>query len=159
VLDRDKNTIYNSLNSVCWIGLDVGTNLAVDLKSVRYFPNINWINSVVSKLNQAVFEASNDMINWTKLGTVGSSVHSGWNTIEVEDSKPAFRYIRMKHNSTSQCNIAELELYGKIYTSVTPNPSSYPTTVTYKDGYNSYSFSNALEFRIDRTPIVTNVVP
>lgn len=124
---------------------------------IRYFPSMSWDN-VVNKLYRAAFEGSNDMSNWTKLGTADSDVHSGWNSIKVE-SKTAYRYIRMNHNSISQCSLAEMEVYGKIYTTVTVSPTSYPTNVTYKDGYNSYSFSNPLEFRIDRTPIITSVVP
>jgi hypothetical protein len=142
VLDGDRKTKYISPNQDCWIGVDIGLNLAVKLDKIRFFPNMDWSN-VVSKLILATFEGSNNMSNWIKLGTVGSNARHGWNTIKV-DTNTSFRYIRMKHNSTSQCSLAELEIYGKIFTSVTPDPSSYPTTVTYKDGYNSYNFSNAL---------------
>lgn len=98
------------------------------------------------------------MLNWSKLGSADSKIHMGWNTLEVEASL-AYRYIRLQHNSTSQCNIAEMEFYGKVLTIVSASPTSQFATVTYKDGYNSLSFSNALEFRQDHTPTVDSVSP
>ena len=83
------------------------------------------------------------MASWTILGSVDSSAHSGWNTLQVE-LNTSFRYIRMRHNSSSQCSLAEMEIYGKIVTTVPLSPSSHLANVTYKDGYNSYSFKNAL---------------
>jgi hypothetical protein len=83
------------------------------------------------------------MASWTSLGSPDSSAHSGWNTFEVQ-LNTSFRYIRMRHNSSSQCSLAEMELYGKVVTSVSVSPSSHLAAVTYKDGYNSYSFNNAL---------------
>lgn len=106
VLDGNENTVYISPNTICWIGLDLGANLALNLSRIRYFPSMSWDN-VVSELYQAVFESSNDMINWTELGIANSDAHTGWNSIEVQ-SNIAYRYIRMRHNSTSQCSLAEM---------------------------------------------------
>ena len=48
---------------------------------MRFFPNLNWANTV-SKLLDAVFEGSNDNLNWQLIGKVDQTVHTGWNVIK-----------------------------------------------------------------------------
>jgi hypothetical protein len=142
VLDGDISTIYGSINASCWIGIDIGTDLAILIQRIRYFPTLNW-NNVANMLLEAVFEGSSDKTNWNSLGLADSTIHVGWNTLEVA-AQLSYRYLRMRHNSTSQCNIAEVEVYGQVYTNATISLTSQPVTVTYKDGYNSINFANAL---------------
>ena len=40
--DEDYSTMYDSLNNICFIGVDIGIGLGVLLTRIRYFPNNNW---------------------------------------------------------------------------------------------------------------------
>lgn len=85
-------------------------------------------------------------------------MHSGWNVLVSKDTSP-YRYFRFRHTSDSQCNLAEIQLFGIIMSSSTATLSSTTSAVTYYDGANTKAFSNAIEFRSDQTPIVQSVVP
>ena len=151
------NTIYGSASPVCWIGVDVGQGLQAQIDRVRFFPFLNWDNTVNYTLG-AVFEGSNDQSSWTLLATFDQTVHSGWNVIRSVSSAP-FRYIRFRHTSQSQCNLAEIQLYGIVFSNQTPSLSSQASTITYNDGLNTRSFNNAAVFTSAATPTVTEVVP
>jgi hypothetical protein len=104
--DGLTTTIYGSPNPSCWIGIDVGQGLQAQVSRFRFFPFLSWANTVNYTLG-AVFEGSNDNSSstWTNLGTFDQTVHSGWNVITSASSTP-FRFIRFRHTSQSQCNIA-----------------------------------------------------
>lgn len=40
--DNEHSTMYESNNSVCSLGVDIGQNLGVQLTRIRYFPNYKW---------------------------------------------------------------------------------------------------------------------
>ena len=98
------------------------------------------------------------MSAWTTVATVDQTIHSGWNVLKSETTTP-FRYIRFKHNSTSNCNLAEFQLYGSLYSSVAVTLASQSVDVIYNDGFNTKTFAGALEFRQDHTPTVTAISP
>lgn len=85
-------------------------------------------------------------------------MHSGWNVIVSKDATP-FRYFRFRHTNDSQCNLAEIQLFGIAMSSNAVTINSTRSSVTYYDGANSKTFSNVIEFRQDQTPIVQSVVP
>ncbi len=65
--DNDHTTMYDSNNNDCYLGVDIGENLAVLLTRIRYFPNYKWpISSLMIK--GAKFQGSNDKITWLDLG-------------------------------------------------------------------------------------------
>lgn len=77
-----------------------------NIRRIRYFPTMEW--TVVGEyLKGAVFEASNDDSTYTEIGRVDETVHSGWNSLLVETSAN-YRYVRMSHDSTSGCKLAEI---------------------------------------------------
>lgn len=88
--------------------------------------------------------------------TVDSTVHTAWNNFLPKTNTP-FRYVRFKHNITSACNIAELQLYGVVYNVMAPSLTSAPSGIVYNDGYNSVNLSAFLNFRSDRTPIIDSL--
>lgn len=150
-------TIYGSPAQQCWIMMDIGQGMQTIIDRVRFFPFLDWDNTVNYTLG-SVFEASNDNANWTTLGTFDQTIHSGWNVI-MSSSSAAFRYFRYRHTNKSQCNMAEIQLYGILLSSQTPTLSGQAATVTYNDGFNTQSFTNALLFTSSATPTVTSVVP
>lgn len=150
-------TIYGSPAQQCWILMDIGQGMQAQIDRVRFFPFLDWDNTVNYTLG-SVFEGSNDNANWTTLGTFDQTIHSGWNVIRSSSSTP-FRYIRYRHTSQSNCNMAEIQLYGIVLSSQTPTLSGQSATVIYNDGFNSKSFTNALQFTSSATPTVTSVVP
>lgn len=155
--DGILTTIYGSTAQECWILVDIGQGMQAKIDRVRFFPFLDWDNTVKYTLG-SVFEGSNDNGTWTTLGTFDQTIHSGWNVIRSSSSAP-FRYIRYRHTSQSQCNMAEIQLYGIVLSSQTPTLSSQSATVTYNDGFNSKPFTNALQFTSSATPTVTSVVP
>lgn len=106
-VDSNTNTVYNSTsNGSCYIGVDFGLNTAANISSISYMGNPGWAITS-SMIAGAVFEGSNDQNSWTNIFTVDSSVHMGWNF--WPNSNPnavVYRFIRFRHNSTSQCQLA-----------------------------------------------------
>ena len=102
--DGLSTTFYGSTHATCFIRMSLTANLQATIERVRFFPNLNWMNTARMLLN-AVFEGSNDGIAWTNIGTADQTVHSGWNIIKSKTSTP-FKFIRFAHTSDSMCNIA-----------------------------------------------------
>lgn len=93
------------------------------------------------------------------LAKVGQTVHSGWNVIASKDTTP-YRYLRFSHNSTSQCNIAEFQVFGITYSStVVSNLALKSSDVVYSDGFNSITLTNQVSFSSDNTAIITSISP
>ena len=82
--DKNYYTAYTSSNDVCYLIIDIGVGKAVKLTKIRYFPTSEW-NVASTKLRDAQFLASNDKTEWDPVGTVDSTVHTGWNTITPSD--------------------------------------------------------------------------
>jgi hypothetical protein len=104
--DSSILTVYGSPNSICYIGVDIGQGLFTSIDRIRIFPFLDWSNAAKYLLG-AVFEGSNNNATWIILGRVDQTIHSGWKTLKSTVSQP-FRYIRFRHNSASNCNIAEI---------------------------------------------------
>lgn len=104
--DGIHSSIYDSSNSACNVGIDLGENRGVQLTRIRYFPNYKW--QVASTYIQGgTFQVSNDKTTWKTLGTIDQTVHAGWNSIMIGD-KGVYRYVSFNHTSTSKCNLAEI---------------------------------------------------
>ena len=131
--------------------------MAIKVDRIRFFPNLAW-DWVNKKILYATFEGSNDMSSWTTLATLIQTIHTGWNVVRSVDQTP-FRYIRFKHNATSRCNLAEFQIFGILESSLAAVLASTQADVVYKDGFNTRTLSNVVEFRQDTTPIVTAVNP
>lgn len=155
--DGLTNTYYGSPNAVCYLGLDAGSQQQISVSRIRFFPSIDWPN-VGKRILQAKFQGSNDNANWNTLATVDQTVHTGWNVLKSIDTAP-YRYVRFLHNSTSSCNIAEFQIFGIIFSPLTVALASQTADVIYYDGFNTKTFAGALEYRQDKTPIVTSVSP
>lgn len=52
--DGSIKTIYGSLNTTCWIEIDVGQGLATSVNRFRFFPYLGWANTV-NKILDATF--------------------------------------------------------------------------------------------------------
>lgn len=144
--DNLINTIYGSPNTQCWIGVDAGPSLQISVSRIRFIGNLNW-NNLIKYTLYAVFQGSNDQTQWNDLGKIDQTAHIGWNTIISGDTTP-YRYIRFSHNSTSNCQLAEIQLYGIVSSTIAvPSTISVPSDILYVDGANNKSFGGALEFR------------
>lgn len=119
--DNNTNTIYNSSASVCYVGVDFGLNTAANISSINYMGNPSWAITS-SKIAGAVFEGSNDKNTWTNIFTIDSSVHMGWNFWpNLNLDSVIYRYIRFRHNSTSNCQLAEISFVGQVYSTLPVN--------------------------------------
>jgi len=155
--DGLTSTFYSSPNTQCWIGLDAGVGLAASISRISFFPNLGWTN-VASKILYSTFQGSNDQNTWKNLAIIDQTVHTGWNVFASSDTTP-YRYIRFVHNSTSKCNLAEIQLYGIVYSTIAVNLTSQPADVIYNDGLNTKTFANAIVYQQANTPVVTSVSP
>ena len=143
VNDGQQNSYYSSNSNDCFVGLDMGEGRRVKIHRIRYFPNTNWVIAS-DYIRGATVEASNDNTNYDLLGTVDETVHSGWNSIIFTVATP-YRYIRIKHNTASKCQLAEIEVYGVLFSdAVVSNISSHTVSPVFDDGHNTYSFTNAI---------------
>lgn len=125
---------------------------------VRYFPNPAW-NISYQFIKGATVQVSNNNSTWTTIATVDQTVHAGWNSFMINDNN-TYRYVRFSHDSKSKCNIAELELTGIVMSTVNvASVTSFPSDVYFDDGLTNQTFSAALEYREDHTPIITAVSP
>ena len=124
--------------------MDAGAGVQASVSRITFFPNLNWTN-VANKILYSVFEGSNDRSTWKTIAKVDQTVHTGWNMLTTSDNTP-FRYIRFSHNSTSSCNLAEVQLFGILYSTLTTNLTSQPTDVVYNDGFNTKTFTKAIEY-------------
>ena len=93
------------------------------------------------------------------LGKVDQTVHSGWNVVASVNNN-TYRYIRFSHNSTSQCNIAEFQLFGITYSSATvASITSQASNVVYSDGFNSVTLASQVTYASANTAIITSISP
>jgi hypothetical protein len=155
--DGIVTTFYGSNNSPCYIGLDAGSGLQVSVSTINFFPNIQWPIAMYYIL-YASFQGSNDNTTWNNLAVIDQTVHTGWNVIKSTDNTP-YRYIRFLHNSTSMCNIAEIQLYGILYSNINVNLASQTANVIYNDGFNAQVLVNAISYQQSSTPVVTSINP
>lgn len=113
--------------------------MKASISRVTFFANLNWLN-VAQYILYSSFQGSNDQTIWTNLAVVDQTVHSGWNTLTSKDTTP-YRYIRFLSNSTSKCALAEIKLFGILYSTIVPNLTEQAADLILKDGLNSFNFS------------------
>lgn len=127
-VDSNTNTFYNSnSNSSCYVGVDFGVDTVANISSISYMGNPNW--AITSNmLTEAVFEGSNDQFSWSTIFTIDNTVHMGWNYwLNPNPAAVVYRYIRFRHNSTSQCQLAEIAFVGQVYSTFAVNASGITT--------------------------------
>ena len=158
VNDGQYNSYYSSSSSNCFVGFDFGEGRKVKVHRIRYFPYSKWVIAS-DYIKGATIEASNDNSNYDLLGTIDETVHSGWNSIIFTVTTP-YRYIRISHNTASKCMLAEIEVHGVLFSDdVVSDISNHTVSPVFDDGHNTYSFTNAIEYRQDKTPIIDDVGP
>lgn len=156
--DGLTTTNYESTtNSLCYLGVDAGSGLKISASRFRIFPNLQWTN-VGKKILHAEFEGSDDLSTWNPLAKIDQTVHTGWNVIKSNSDTP-YRYLRLRHNSTSNCSIAEFQVYGIVYSTASATLASTPTDVVLVDGFNTKTFTSYVDYQQAKTPIVNSVSP
>ena len=138
--------------------MDFGSSFKASISKIRYYPNQIWTSAGIYLIG-AKFFGSNDNTNWDLLYTVDNTVHTGYN---IWRPSPAlltnYRYIKFQHNSTSKCQLANLEFYGILYqTDLGATLDSYKVDATFTDGFHTVSWPQIVEYRTDATPIVTSI--
>lgn len=86
-------------------------------------------------------------------------MHSGWNSIKVA-STTNYRFIRLRHNNTSNCILSEFEVVGVIFNNLSvPNIDLYAANVQFTDGANIFNFTSSLTYKNVSTPVVQTINP
>ena len=108
------------------------------INRVRFFPYNKWTRAA-DYIKGATIEVSNDDSMYNIISTVDQTVHAGWNSYMPDSSLSAYRYIRIKHDSNSQCKVAEFEVHGVIFNDAfVSDIASHPwTIVEFDDGFNT----------------------
>lgn len=72
-----------------------------------------------------------------------------------------FRYVRFLHDDSSECRLVEFELTGIIMSSTdVTDVTSHTSDLIFNDGLDTpITFSDAVIYKDDHTPIVTEVSP
>lgn len=157
--DTLQSTVYSSSAATCFVGVDFGDYLRVNISRVRFFPYRGW-RSAGSYLLGANITASVDGTTWTNLYTIDSTVHTGWNIWRPNPVlATAYRYVRFEHNSTSKCQLAEFEVSGVLYAGVATNTTTNLVDVHFSDGFHPVTWAGKVEYRDDATPTVTLLSP
>ena len=104
--DAVHGTRYISSQTSCYIGIDVGPELLLNLTRIRFFPNNYWL-IVADYMMGATLEASVDGVNYDVIATIDSTVHTGWN-FHPFVLTTYYRYVRFVHTSVSKCQLAEI---------------------------------------------------
>ncbi len=94
---------------------------------------------------------------------VNEIMNDGWNFWQVDDGdvKPKARYVRLLSPFASKCKFAEIEVEGIVYlaTDITDTASYQCDAVIKQRDSNEITLSNAVEYRSDKTSIITSITP
>ena len=142
--DGRPGTVYTSNSSSdCFLGIDVGSQLTLNLTRLRFFPNSNWIIAA-NYLVGATIQASNDNTNYDIIAYIDSTVHTGWNILPTTLTK-TYRYFKFVHNIVSQCQLAELEFTGILLSNNNVQTlTSNSADIVYNDGANTSTYAQAV---------------
>lgn len=103
--DNKLSTVYESTNTNCFIGWDLGDKYKKNLFKILYHINKKAVEP--STLVGGKFEGSTDNITYTVIAQIQANVTKGWNQWRTSQPLPTiYRYIRFSHNSTSSCRIS-----------------------------------------------------
>lgn len=70
-------------------------------------------------LTGAVIEGSNDGTTYTPIVVLDNvDVHSGWNSWKKDSATYRYQYVRLSHDSTSACSLAEFKIIGIKYSTL-----------------------------------------
>ena len=66
----------------------------------------------------------------------------------------------MRHDTTSGCQLAELQVFGVKMNDVTiADLASYNTSAIFYDGLNEFTLTDAIEYQTASTPVIDTVLP
>jgi hypothetical protein len=106
--DGQDSSFYYSTAAACYVGLDLGMGKAGRINTIKYYPEVS---ADLTKILGGVFEGSNDGTTFTLIGTVPSSVHSGYNTM-ILSAAVQYRFLRLRSMNVGGCAYSELQFVG-----------------------------------------------
>lgn len=109
VIDGNYSTFFDGVSNG-WLTIDLGETK--DIVAVGYAPRSGFGGRCVN----ASFYGSTDNTTWTKLYTITNTPSAGSITVAaLDDLAGSYRYIKYavpEGDSSANCNIAEIKLYG-----------------------------------------------
>lgn len=160
VVDGKPSTFYTSPNLTCYIGFNFGSSAYADIEYIKYMPNPSWAIAS-AMLEGAKFEGSNDSTTWTTLFTIDTKqVHSGWNYwAKAAGSIVQYQYIRFSHTNVSSCQLADIQLYGIIYSTLPVVAGTDKQCDIVIKGATDVVLANAVTYSHSTTSTVSGVSP
>ena len=126
------------------------------MTKILYYPSLT---KSIKLFYGIKFQASTDNIIYLDLFTLNENIKTGWNTWSSNQTLPLYRYIRFIGNSTSRCNIAEIQLYGlKSYTGVASLTNTTCNALVQLNS-NKYWLNSSVIYSQNSTPIVFSIAP
>jgi chitodextrinase len=108
--DIDTATFVDAAaESGAFTGLDFGSQKNVT--SIKYYPRDSW----AERMNGGKFQGSNDNTTWTDVHTITTTPPYAWTTVSVNVT---YRYMRYLSPNNGYCNVAEIEFWGGVPTSI-----------------------------------------
>ena len=152
--DGDFSTYFNSGSDSCWFQYDFGFEHKALIEYIAFFPRLG---SNHDYLEGAVIKGSNDGSIFTNLFNIKDNVIENWN--EIKPNKEGdwnYRYIRFEGR---KCSISEFKVFGFNYSNLFTNTTSHQCDVIYESEGTNLIFTSKVEYRKDKTPVITSLNP
>ena len=154
VNDGDFSTYFNSSSDSCWFQYDFGLGHKALIDYISFFPRLD---SDEKYLDGAFIKGSNDGLSFTTIFSIKNNVIENWNEIKpITEGAWNYRFIRFEGK---KCLISEFKVFGFNYSSETINLDSHKCDVVYESEGTTLSFTDRVEYREDKTPILTSLDP
>lgn len=108
-LDGNVSTYFDGPTNLCWVGLDLGTNIARSVNKIRYAPRSGYAN----RMTGGSFQGANtaDFSGAVTFYTITNTPPEGTLTVQFPSNSTAFRYLRYLGPANGFGNLSELEFY------------------------------------------------
>ena len=113
VFDGSQTTMWDPYGDVDpdtigqWILVDLGEGNEQAVGGIRFMPRSN----LPERMSGAVFQASEDGINWVELYEINATPSIGWNNINIDNSI-AYRYYR--YYAAAAGDVVQIEYWVRI---------------------------------------------
>jgi uncharacterized protein YjdB len=112
--DGNTSTYSENMAAGAWAGLDLGNTYQIT--SIKFYPRASWASRMTGGKFQgsSVSDFSSGVVD---LYTIASQPSEYWNQVTITNTS-SFRYVRYITPTNGYLNVAEIEFYGSVKSSV-----------------------------------------
>lgn len=138
----------------CEFVYDFGKGFKANIEKISFIPGLQ---HDINNINGAVIEGSNDNLDYTEIFLINNAIKN-WNDYpRKKDKELNYRFIR--YRGGKYCRLAEFNVYGHLYLDKTIDINSFKCDVELNISGQSTKIKNQIDYRLDKTPIITNINP